>query len=104
MSEPPGEPPAETDTLARSVARRAERRSFWLAHGERPLAKNLAMIGALGWLIVTPTVGGALLGRWLDGRFNSGITWTGALLVLGLALGCWIGWRRVRDIDQEKDS
>ena len=90
--------------LARSVARRSARHAFWVAHGERSLARNLAMIGALGWLIVTPTLVGVFLGRWLDHRFASGIFWTGALLMVGLALGCQIAWRRVEDIQREDEE
>ena len=89
--------------LARSVERRAARRAFWLAHGERSLARNLAMIGALGWLVVTPTLLGVFLGRWLDGQFGSGLLWTGALLTVGLVLGCLIAWRRVEQIQREDE-
>ncbi|MBI1197007.1 MAG: ATPase F0F1 [Phenylobacterium sp.] len=99
MSEPPN-----GDDLARSVARRAARRAYWQAHGERSLARNLAMIGALGWLVVTPTVGGLFLGRWLDRRFDAGIFWTGALIVAGLTLGCVLAWRRIEEIQREDRS
>ena len=101
MSPDPARPSANGETkLARSVATRAARRAFWLAHGERSLAQNLAMIGALGWLVVTPTLVGVFLGRWLDHRFASGIFWTGALLTVGIALGCLIAWRRIEEIQR----
>ena len=87
---------------AREVGRRAARRAFWLAHGERPLARNLAMIGALGWLVVAPTLAALFLGRWIDRRTGGGIFWTGALLVVGLALGCWLAWRRIAEIEREE--
>lgn len=92
------------DDLARSVGRRAARRAYWREHGERSLARNLAMIGALGWLVVTPTVGGLFLGRWLDRRFDAGIFWTGALIVAGLTLGCVLAWRRIEEIQKEDRS
>ena len=88
--------------FAREVGRRAAWRAAWVRTGERPLAKNLAMIGALGWLIVTPTLVGVFLGRWLDRRLDTGILWSGALLTLGVALGCAIAWRRVRQLDREE--
>lgn len=104
MSQGPTTPASNGETrLAQSVGRRAARRAFWLAHGERSLAQNLAMIGALGWLIITPTLVGLFLGRWLDQRFASGIFWTGALLMVGVALGCLIAWRRVEEIQREDE-
>lgn len=60
------------------------------------LIRHLGQIGVLGWQIVLPTLGGLALGRWADGRGQSGIFWTGALLVVGLALGCWSAWRWVQ--------
>jgi ATP synthase protein I len=47
----------------------------------------------LGWILVTPTLLGIFLGRWLDRMFHSGIFWTAPLLLLGLALGCWSAWK-----------
>ena len=75
-----------------------------MAHGERSLAQNLAMIGALGWLVVTPTLAGIFAGRWLDHHFAAGIFWTGALIVAGLALGCSLAWRRIQEIQREDDQ
>jgi ATP synthase protein I len=44
-------------------------------------------------MIVTPILVGVFLGRWLDARLGSGLTATGALLMLGTVLGCWSAWR-----------
>ncbi|MEC5292719.1 AtpZ/AtpI family protein [Aurantimonas sp. C2-6-R+9] len=33
------------------------------------------------------------MGRWLDRMFESGLTITGALLMIGLAIGCWSAWK-----------
>ena len=92
MSEDP-QPPSPLDD---AVARRRCQRQRWQAEGERPLGRNLVMIGFLGWVIVTPTLLGILVGRWLDQRLGTGITFAGALLVAGLALGCWLAWMRIR--------
>jgi len=86
---PNGEP------LDRAVKTRQERRARWQREGERSISQNLAMIGALGWTIVTPTLIGIFAGRWLDDKLGSGIFWTLGLLVLGLALGCALAWKRI---------
>ena len=62
---------------------------------EPSIAHHLAMIGALGWLVVLPTLGGVFLGRWLDGKLGTGITLTAALLLVGLVLGCALAWQRM---------
>jgi ATP synthase protein I len=86
----------ESSKLAESVRTRRRRREEERREGERSLAQNLAMIGMLGWLIVVPTIGGVFLGRWLDHMLDTGIRWTGGFLALGLALGCYLAWRRIR--------
>lgn len=85
------------DRLDRGIERRRERRARGEREGERSLAENLAMIGALGWLVVLPALAGVALGRWIDRRAGGGITFTAALLVVGLALGCWLAWKRMHE-------
>ena len=53
------------------------------------------MIGALGWLIVVPTLIGVFIGRWLDRHFGMEIFWTTSLLFVGLVIGCYLAWGRV---------
>lgn len=78
-----------------AVRLRQERRERWRREGERSLGQNLAMIGALGWTIVMPTLIGIFSGRWLDRHFGTGVFWTLGLLVAGLALGCTFAWKRM---------
>jgi len=87
--------PENHERLEDAVRKRQERRERWRREGERSLGQNLAMIGALGWTIVAPTVLGIFAGRWLDRTFQSGIFWTLGLLVAGLAVGCTFAWRRM---------
>lgn len=87
--------PDQNNQLEKAVQTRKERRALWEREGERSIARNLAMIGALGWTIVIPPLIGVFVGRWLDGMFSSGVFWTLGLLVLGLTLGCWLAWSRM---------
>jgi len=87
--------PDHPERLDEAVRKRRERREHWRREGERSIAQNLAMIGALGWTIVTPTLIGVFIGRWLDREFGAGVFWTFGLLVLGLAIGCTLAWKRM---------
>jgi ATP synthase protein I len=87
--------PENHERLGQAVRKRQERRERWQREGERSLGQNLAMIGALGWTIVVPTLLGIFAGRWLDRTFHSGIFWTLGLLVAGLAAGCTFAWKRM---------
>lgn len=87
--------PDNAERLDEAVRKRRERRARWQRDGERSIGQNLAMIGALGWTIVMPTLIGIFVGRWLDRAFGSGIFWTLGLLVLGLAIGCTLAWKRM---------
>jgi ATP synthase protein I len=45
--------------------------------------------------VVVPTLLGAGLGIWLDHRYPNSHSWTLALLVAGLTLGCLNAWHWV---------
>ena len=81
--------------MRRAVDLREQRSKRWEEEGERSLWQNLSMVGALGWLIVTPTLLGVLIGRWLDGLFDTGIFFSGALIFLGITMGCYLAWQRI---------
>jgi ATP synthase protein I len=81
--------------LHRSVEVRRSREEKWRATGERPVWRNLSMIGALGWLIVVPMLAGAALGRWLDHVFAQNVFWTGSLIFLGAVIGFALAWQRI---------
>ena len=88
--------PNNHERLSEAVRTRRERRARWQREGERSLGQNLAMIGALGWTIVVPTLIGIFAGRWLDRYFDMGIFWTLGLLMAGLAIGCTYAWKRMQ--------
>lgn len=89
--------PGERDPLVKGVRVRGERHRQWLREGDPSVARRLAQIGVLGWIIVTPMLIGIFVGRWLDRTFNSGLFCTGPLLTLGLALGCWSAWKWMKN-------
>ncbi|HUV88295.1 MAG TPA: AtpZ/AtpI family protein [Anaerolineae bacterium] len=51
--------------------------SFWQLVGR---------VTMLGWDLVVPIVGGVLLGRYLDDRFDKEFTWTLSLLAMGVVV------------------
>ncbi len=56
---------------------------------------GLGMMGLIGWSVTVPTLLGAALGIWLD-KHHPGIhSWTLALLVAGLTIGCLNAWHWV---------
>ena len=62
-------------------------RSFWRA---------LSILGTVGWPIVCFAVGGAMVGHWLDVRWQTGVRWALILVTCGTLVGCWIAWHLVR--------
>lgn len=59
------------------------------AERERPtLLAQTVYLGVLGLVFVLPVVGGAYLGRWLDGLEQGySIRWTLGMIFLGLVVG-----------------
>jgi ATP synthase protein I len=85
--------PDDTNGLIAAVHQQRERRRRWRRQGELSAARFVGQIGVLGWIVVTPTLAGLFLGRWLDHRFGTGIFWSAPLLLVGVAIGCWSAWR-----------
>jgi ATP synthase protein I len=83
-------PPRNGDEFAKEIERQAARRR---AGRGRSVWQGLAQVGTVGWTVALPAVAGAFLGRWVDGRYGTGIFWTLSLLTLGLAVGCVAAWR-----------
>ena len=71
-------------------AQRARGKGVWF---------GLGMSGLIGWSVAMPTIGGAMLGLWLDGRHPGGRSWTLMLLVAGLVIGCANAWHWVAQQD-----
>lgn len=82
----------DDDPFVREVRRQAKR-----AQVEQDLTfwQGLGLVGSVGWMVVLPTLLGALLGRWLDVEAGTGVFWSLSLLFAGVALGCITAWRHV---------
>lgn len=85
--------PEDKDPLVQQARLHKERHERWLRDGEMSVGRRLAQIGVLGWIVVTPMLGGIFLGRMLDRMLGSGIFWTAPLLLLGVLLGGWMAWK-----------
>lgn len=70
-------------------------------HVSKTVWTGLGMMGLIGWSVVIPTLLGATLGIWLDNHYPGGRSWTLALLVAGLCLGCFNAWHWVAKEDKE---
>ena len=97
MSEPSdtkSEPKNEKDqaTFGREVGAKAARKLKARRDSTKGVWFGLGMMGIIGWSVVVPTLLGAALGLWLDRRHPGAYSWTLALLMAGLAIGCLNAW------------
>lgn len=76
------------ERIARSAARKVRARR----EGERSVWFGLGMFGLVGWAVALPTLGGVALGLWLDLAASTDFSWTLALLLAGVVLGCANAW------------
>jgi ATP synthase protein I len=74
------------DKAARKLKERGSTKDVWF---------GLGMMGLIGWSVVVPTLLGTALGIWLDKYHAGKHSWTLALLVAGLCIGCLNAWRWV---------
>ncbi|BFM12003.1 AtpZ/AtpI family protein [Simiduia litorea] len=56
---------------------------------------GLGTMGLIGWSVAIPTLLGAAFGIWLDGEYPGTRSYTLALLIAGLCLGCFNAWHWV---------
>ncbi|NCD07850.1 MAG: F0F1 ATP synthase subunit [Negativicutes bacterium] len=68
----------------------------------------LGVVGSIGWLVVVPTLVGAAAGLWLDRHFPQALSQALALMLAGLAVGCFNAWRWVeqerKNIEEEGED
>jgi ATP synthase protein I len=91
--------PEETSAFAEEIGRKAARKLEAQRHPAPGVWFGLGTMGLIGWSVVVPTLLGTALGLWLDRHHAGAHSWTLALLVAGLALGCLNAWRWVANED-----
>jgi len=90
---------AHQATLAGKVGAKAARK-LRARRSTQGVWFGLGMMGLVGWSVAVPTLLGAALGIWLDGHYPGSHSWTLALLMLGLILGCVNAWHWVSKEDK----
>lgn len=94
--------------LAREVRAKAARKLKARRNVTPGIWFGLGTIGLVGWSVTVPTLLGAALGLWLDRHYAGGRSWTLALLVAGLTIGCLNAWhwivREQRAIREEQEN
>jgi ATP synthase protein I len=87
-------------SFAHQVGTKAERRLKARRNSTQGVWFGLGMMGLVGWSVVVPTLLGAALGIWLDNHHPGSHSWTLALLVAGLTIGCLNAWHWVTREDE----
>ena len=82
----------ERTAFSREVGAKAARKLKARRNATPGVWFGLGMMGLVGWSVAVPTVLGATIGIWLDKRHPGSHSWTLALLVAGLAIGCFNAW------------
>lgn len=86
--------------LAEQVGAKATRKLKARRNGAPGVWFGLGMMGLIGWSVAVPAVLGAALGLWLDQQYPGGRSWTLALLMAGLTIGCLNAWHWVSQEDR----
>lgn len=92
---PDPDPRSSADRSFTAQVGAQEERKLKARQARSPVWQGLGMLGLIGWSVCLPTLLGAGLGRWLDERHAGTHTWTLALLIAGLCLGCANAWHWV---------
>jgi ATP synthase protein I len=99
MNDKPKRTPKNEPTFAGQIGAKAERK-LKARKSTQGVWFGLGMMGLIGWSVTVPTLLGTMLGIWLDQRHPGAHSWTLALLVVGLAIGCLNAWHWVAKEDK----
>lgn len=100
MTDPPARPPSRpASAFATEVGAKAARKIRAKGSSAQGVWFGLGMMGLIGWSVAIPTLLGAALGLWLDHRYPGARSYTLALLIAGLAIGCLNAWHWIAKED-----
>lgn len=91
----------ERETFIRKVGEQAERKLNAQRKSVRTIWFGLGTFGLIGWSIVVPTLIGTALGVWIDRKHPGTHSWTLALIVAGLCVGCGNAWHWIMKEEKE---
>ena len=110
-AEPSGQPSGDETAFVRQVASKAARKLSAQRGDQKSVWFGLGMSGLIGWSVAVPTILGAMVGLWWDRRHPGVHSWTLALMVAGLVIGCANAWhwimledKAMHDEPREKDE
>lgn len=92
MSGKTGKDDDPREAAAEAIKTRAARKEKARQSGRPGVWFGLGMFGLVGWAVAVPTLIGVALGVWLDRIAPQDFSWTLALLLAGVALGCLNAW------------
>ncbi len=98
-----GEPTRKASKSGLTFAQQVGAKAVRKARAQRDPTQvwfGLGMMGLIGWSVVIPTLLGTALGLWLDARHAGSHSWTLALLVAGLVIGCANAWHWIAKEDK----
>lgn len=95
----------------RQVSEKESRKLKAKQSDKQSALQGFGVFGLIGWSIAVPTVLLTLLGLWLDENTAGERSYTLALLIAGLAIGCLNAWywmtrkmEEIKEEDQEKTT
>jgi ATP synthase protein I len=92
---------SEDSEFSREVAAKVARKLRAQRNSNQGVWFGLGMMGLVGWSVAIPALAGTALGIWLDSHHPGNHSWTLALLIVGLALGCFNAWHWVDKENKE---
>ena len=97
---------SDQEEFKRLVSKKELRKLKAKRRGKLTVWQGFSVFGLIGWSVAVPAVMFTLFGVWLDNKYPGGRSYTLALLVAGIALGCFNAWfwvqRKMKELQEEE--